>query len=117
MVNATWIAARENPYLSVIGLTNSVQPYCRLAIITMQMIPMNNCIHRYAGGRSTSGVGAFVSAMSPPGRFYYVDRRAVPATSIRCGTGLRRRLVAARWNPTPKRARAGAPEPPVAQVV
>src|ERR1041385_596945 len=28
------------------GLTNSVQPYCRLAIITMQMMPNSNWAHR-----------------------------------------------------------------------
>src|SRR5215468_867855 len=39
MVNATWIAARPQWYFWSIGLTNSVQPYCRLAIITMQMMP------------------------------------------------------------------------------
>src|SRR5262245_66459640 len=39
MVNATWIAARPQWYFWSIGVTNSVQPYCRLAIITMQMMP------------------------------------------------------------------------------
>src|ERR1700724_764964 len=36
------MAARPQWYLSSIGLTNSVQPYCRLAIITMQMMPKIN---------------------------------------------------------------------------
>src|SRR6266853_3452424 len=50
MVKATWIAALVQPYLSAIGLTNSVQPYCRFAIIAMQTMPMTNCIHRYEAG-------------------------------------------------------------------
>ena len=51
MVKATWIAALVQPYLSAIGLTNSVQPYCRFAIIAMQTMPMNSCIQRYDAGR------------------------------------------------------------------
>src|SRR5574340_251562 len=45
--NATWIAARVQPNFCDIGLTKSVQPYCRLAIIAMQMIPMTSCDHRF----------------------------------------------------------------------
>src|SRR5207249_9408498 len=33
------------------GFTNSVQPYCRFAIIAMQMMPRNSCIQRYDAGR------------------------------------------------------------------
>src|SRR6266480_905631 len=33
------------------GFTNSVQPYCRFAIIAMQTMPMNSCIQRYDAGR------------------------------------------------------------------
>jgi len=36
--NANWIEAIDQPCALLIGLTNSVQPYCRLAIITMQMM-------------------------------------------------------------------------------
>ena len=50
MVKATWIEARPQPYFWSIGCTNSVQPYCRLAIITMQTMPMSNCSQRPAGG-------------------------------------------------------------------
>src|SRR4030088_2527259 len=50
MVKATWIAALVQPYLSAIGLTNRVQPYCRFAIIAMQTMPMTSCIHRYEAG-------------------------------------------------------------------
>src|SRR5438477_9684924 len=48
IVNATWIAARPQWYFWSIGLTNSVQPYCRLAIITMQMMPKINWPQRVA---------------------------------------------------------------------
>src|SRR3974390_3203176 len=34
--NATWIEVIDQPCALLIGLTNSVQPYCRLAIIIMQ---------------------------------------------------------------------------------
>ena len=46
MLNATWIAARPHWYFWSIGKTNSVQPYCRLAIITMQTMPKTSCSHR-----------------------------------------------------------------------
>ena len=46
MLNATWIAARPQWYFASIGRTNRVQPYCRLAIITMQMTPNANCNQR-----------------------------------------------------------------------
>jgi len=36
MANANWIDAIDHPCALLIGLTNSVHPYCRLAIITMQ---------------------------------------------------------------------------------
>src|ERR1700678_3993113 len=45
--NATCIAAFDQPNFSDIGLTKSVQPYCRLATIAMQMIPMTSCAHRF----------------------------------------------------------------------
>src|SRR5436309_1037868 len=50
MVKATWMAARSQPYFCPIGPTNSVQPYCRLAIMTMQTMPISNCSQRLAGG-------------------------------------------------------------------
>src|SRR5205085_1284294 len=37
IVNATWMDALPQWYFASIGLTNSVQPYCRLAIMTMQI--------------------------------------------------------------------------------
>src|SRR6202171_5556282 len=50
IVKATWIAALVQPYLSAMGLTNRVQPYCRFAIIAMQTMPISNCIQRYEAG-------------------------------------------------------------------
>src|ERR1700676_2474435 len=52
------MAALVQPYLSAIGLTNRVQPYCRFAIIAMQTMPMTSCIHRYEAG--------LVIALRPP---------------------------------------------------
>src|SRR5882672_2126646 len=48
IVNATWIAVRPHWNLSLIGLTNKVHPYCRLAIIDMQMMPISSCHQRPA---------------------------------------------------------------------
>src|SRR5262249_13637341 len=48
MVNATWIAARPQWYFWSIGLTISVQPYCRFAILTIQMMPKINWPQRVA---------------------------------------------------------------------
>ena len=39
MVKATWIAALPQWCFASIGSMNRVQPYCRLAIITRQMMP------------------------------------------------------------------------------
>src|SRR5689334_21302658 len=44
--NANWIAEMLQWWRSWMGLTKSVQPYCRLAIIDMQMIPSDSCHHR-----------------------------------------------------------------------
>src|SRR5438477_6557257 len=54
MLKATWIAARPQWYLASIGSTNSVQPYCRLAIITMQAMPNTSCSQRNAGFGATA---------------------------------------------------------------
>ena len=45
-VKATWIAARPHPCFALIGLTNSVHPYWRFAIIDMHSTPTNSCHHR-----------------------------------------------------------------------
>jgi hypothetical protein len=53
MVKAIWIGALPHPYLASIGSMNRVQPYCRLAIITRQMMPSTNWrqrVHRDVEG-------------------------------------------------------------------
>ncbi len=40
MLKAIWMSATDQPCATLIGWTNKVQPYCRLAIITMQTMPM-----------------------------------------------------------------------------
>src|SRR5260221_11669035 len=47
IVNATCIAARPQWYLASSRPTNSVQPYCRVAIITMHVTPMASCSHLF----------------------------------------------------------------------
>ena len=42
MEKATWMPVRPQWCLASMGLTNSVQPYCRLATIAMQMMPTTN---------------------------------------------------------------------------
>ena len=37
IAKANWIEAIDQPCALFNGLTNNVQPYCKLAIITMQM--------------------------------------------------------------------------------
>src|SRR5215467_6540857 len=49
MAKADWIAARVHVgCAALIGFTNNVQPYCRLAIMTMQTMTDNSCVHRVA---------------------------------------------------------------------
>src|SRR5260221_8504920 len=54
-VNATWIDARSQPNFFWMSGTKNVQPYCRLAIITMQMTPMMSCTHGDAKNDLGSG--------------------------------------------------------------
>src|SRR5882757_9897916 len=42
-VKAIWIDARSQPNFFWMSGTKNVQPYCRLAIITMQTTPMTSC--------------------------------------------------------------------------
>src|SRR5450631_1652082 len=46
ILKATWTAAIDQPCLAAMGLTKSVQPYCRLAIIIMQTMPQPRMLHR-----------------------------------------------------------------------
>ena len=54
MLNDHWISATDQPRAWRIGCTNSVQPYCRLAISIMQMTPNTNC-HQRGRCRRTPG--------------------------------------------------------------
>ena len=63
MVNATWIAAFVQWNLSPIGPTNSVQPYCRLATIDMQTIPMISC-HQRPDAQAPAWAGALRAAIA-----------------------------------------------------
>src|SRR5258708_19436155 len=71
--NATWIEARPQWNLASIGFTNSVQPYCRFAIMAMQMMPTASCTHRYAAGfvPSPSWTIAPISSPLPPDHLGY----------------------------------------------
>src|ERR1019366_10519304 len=63
IVKATWIAGLVQPCLSAIGLTKSVQPYWRLAIIDMQMMPTISCHHRPPRGDSRVGAWLVVESL------------------------------------------------------
>ena len=47
MLKATWISAMLQPWAWWIGLTNSVQAYCRLAISTMHSTPSQSWTQRF----------------------------------------------------------------------
>src|SRR5437660_6616529 len=59
------MAALLQWYLSPIGPTNSVQPYCRFAIITMQMMPTISCVHGWAKNERVCEVES-VTIGAPP---------------------------------------------------
>src|SRR5579863_9407165 len=66
IANATWIEAMVQPCALLIGLTNSVQPYCKLAIIIMQMMIIIRLTHRTEpefGGVATVAVP---DTLNPP---------------------------------------------------
>src|ERR1700722_14436142 len=46
MENAHWISASRQPRNRCMGLTNNVQPYCRLAINAMQTTPRQSWTQR-----------------------------------------------------------------------
>src|ERR1700757_3704985 len=76
-VKANWIAALPQWYFASIGSTNSVQPYCRFAIIAMQTTPIASCIQRKYGA-SAAAVGCVVVVMVPPEGTLLFKRRALP---------------------------------------
>src|SRR5262249_51708283 len=69
IVKSTGIAARPQWYFCSIGSMNSVQPYCRLAIITMQMMPRTSWPHRVHAG-ATAGSLADAVVISTPDRVW-----------------------------------------------
>src|SRR5580693_2406723 len=54
ILNASWISAIDQPCALLIGLTNRVQPYCRLAISTMQAMPTTSWVQRVVEDATTS---------------------------------------------------------------
>ncbi len=54
MLKASWISAIDQPWALLMGLTNKVQPYCRLAISTMHMMPTISWVQRVAEEAITS---------------------------------------------------------------
>src|SRR3974390_3356869 len=46
IANANWMEAIDQPCVLLIGLTKSVQPYCRLAIIIMQITQNMSLLQR-----------------------------------------------------------------------
>src|ERR1700722_18281527 len=65
IAKANWIDAIDQPCALLIGLTNSVQPYCRLAIITMQMMTIINWAQREALAVDVA-TGAVLTAVMVP---------------------------------------------------
>jgi hypothetical protein len=59
IVKAHWIAAISHPYFAAIGLTKSVQLYCRLAIIVMHSTPRASWNHLPVVLVATLEAGAF----------------------------------------------------------
>src|SRR5438477_8023487 len=91
MLNATWIAARPHWYLASIGKTNSVQPYCRLAIITMQTMPNASCSQRNDEGRAASA-RALIDMFSLQAFLTAVLHHRIRRLSPHIGIGLPRAL-------------------------
>src|SRR5260370_41988161 len=76
-VNATWMSVLFQPYLLWMGLTKSVQPYCRLATATIATTPAASCTQRLRssvaawvgnaragprGGRRAGSLGSFIAS-------------------------------------------------------
>src|SRR6516164_8703995 len=76
------MAARPQWYLASIGSTNSVQPYCRFAIIAMQAMPIASCSQRkeLPSGARAVAVASVVAFIFPPGpRCSFLFKRQVQA--------------------------------------
>ena len=76
MLKAIWMSATTQPCALFIGPTNSVQPYCRLAIITMQMMTTISCHQRLGATApmllSDISIPSVVRALIPPDRYSIV---------------------------------------------
>src|SRR5947209_20423199 len=59
-VNANWIDARSHLNAFWISGTKKVQPYCRLAIITMQAMPRTSWVQRNVSESRPEGLAAGV---------------------------------------------------------
>src|SRR5437588_12256239 len=59
-VNANWIDARSHLNAFWISGTKKVQPYCRLAIITMQAMPRTSWVQRNVSETRPAGLAAGV---------------------------------------------------------
>src|ERR1700761_750205 len=90
------MAARPQWYFWSIGLTNRVQPYCRLAIITMQTMPMTSCPQRVASEAVACSVRILEDATDAIREFlplHFLSARTLPnrrAWGTRCGASIRR---------------------------
>src|ERR1700722_16100812 len=82
-VKASWIAARPQWYFASIGSKNSVQPYCRFAIIAMQTMPIASCSQRkFLPSAIGVAVGCVVAIMVPPPGALLFLTGALPAAHI-----------------------------------
>src|SRR6267154_454308 len=93
MLKATWIAARPQWYLVSIGKTNSVQPYCRLAIITMQAMPKASCSQRNGEGRAATARASMAMCFSSQALLAAMPFHRTPRRPWRAGAGLHRAIL------------------------
>src|ERR1700722_5810695 len=103
MVKATWMDARSQPCFCPIGPTNSVQPYWRLAIITMQTMPIRSCSQRPDGG--CAAAVWYDVMVSFPARLFF---QAVVSSSLFATVGLQ---FPAQHEPEPHLRRSGPGNP------
>src|SRR6476660_5850715 len=93
------MAARPQWYFWSIGLTNRVQPYCRLAIITMQMMPKTSCPQRVASDAVACSLCTFDEAREAISEFLpvrFLLARTLPTVGA-FSTGHRASMRRARW--------------------
>ena len=78
MLKANWMSAIAHPCALFIGPTNNVQPYCRLAIITMQTIPTSSWTQRSVPGVLAATALAYVMFALLPRDDLHFCREFVP---------------------------------------